>query len=75
MEVDATPLPGSQAAIDLGCTCPILDNHYGRGAGIVDGLVVFVYTQGCKLHDIEYHSGGEPRIDEVRSDTPGEGRT
>ncbi len=23
--------PGSKAAIDLGCTCPVMDNHYGKG--------------------------------------------
>lgn len=43
------PNPGSQAAIDLGCRCPILDNHYGRG--IVFGHeTVFWYNDDCKVH-------------------------
>ena len=24
------PNPGSQAALNLGCRCPVLDNNYGR---------------------------------------------
>jgi len=27
----AQPNPGSQEAIDKGCTCPVMDNHYGKG--------------------------------------------
>ena len=23
--------PGSEAALALGCTCPVIDNHYGEG--------------------------------------------
>lgn len=28
---DAQPNPGSDAAISLGCLCPVLDNHHGEG--------------------------------------------
>jgi len=40
------PAPGSDAALALGCTCPVLDNGHGRGyAG--GG---YVMTVGCPLH-------------------------
>lgn len=42
------PNPGSNEAIALGCTCPVLDNHYGRGeAGR------FWVTFGCPVHHKE----------------------
>jgi hypothetical protein len=25
------PNPGSDAAIDANCSCPVMDNHHGRG--------------------------------------------
>jgi hypothetical protein len=25
------PNPGSGEAVELGCTCPVIDNHYGEG--------------------------------------------
>lgn len=27
------PTPGSRDAIQKGCSCPIMDNHYGSGVG------------------------------------------
>ena len=45
---DKIPNPGSDEAIDLGCSCPIMDNSYGEGyMGMED---VFVYNSGCSLH-------------------------
>jgi hypothetical protein len=45
-----TPNPGSQAAIRLGCTCPILDNAHGFGyMGMRD---MFVYSGDCPVHQI-----------------------
>jgi hypothetical protein len=42
------PNPGSKAAIDAGCTCPVMDNEYGAGyMGMKD---VYIYSAGCKLH-------------------------
>lgn len=45
----AIPNPGSNEALDQGCTCPVIDNGYGdpryanpRG---------FWITEGCPLHD------------------------
>jgi hypothetical protein len=26
-----TPNPGSEAAVAIGCVCPRMDNHWGRG--------------------------------------------
>ena len=46
------PNPGSKEAEDRGCTCPVMDNHYGEGIRIGEE-VVFWRTQGCPLHDPE----------------------
>jgi hypothetical protein len=40
-----TPNPGSDAAIAIGCTCPVMDNGHGRG---INGL--FWYSQDCPVH-------------------------
>jgi hypothetical protein len=48
MEQSDKPNPGSKAAIDAGCTCPVFDNGHGHGyLGMKD---VFVYFSDCKLH-------------------------
>jgi len=39
------PNPGSEEAIQKGCTCPVLDNDYGQGEG------PFWVTAGCPIHD------------------------
>jgi len=48
------PNPGSDAAIALGCTCPVLDNAHGKGylGGVKNekGHLVFVISGGCPLH-------------------------
>ena len=43
------PNPGSDAAIALGCTCPVLDNAHGRHD---DGL--FWITSDCPVHGMPY---------------------
>lgn len=43
-----TPNPGSQEAQDAGCTCPVIDNHYGKG---VEGN--FWYSMNCPIHGKE----------------------
>lgn len=51
-----TPNPGSDAARLYGCTCPVLDNGHGKGAG------PFWITEGCPVHAApprEAASGGE----------------
>jgi hypothetical protein len=45
-EPDATPPPGSDAARDAGCTCPVLDNGHGRGRGGGE----YVVNHECPLH-------------------------
>jgi hypothetical protein len=51
------PNPGSDAAIAAGCTCPVLDNGHGAGAGWPDDIgptfecgPVFWITEDCPLH-------------------------
>ena len=50
------PTPGSPEAGKLGCTCAVLDNHYGKGFPWPsadnprkDGMSFWV-TGGCPLH-------------------------
>ena len=43
-----TPNPGSTEALDLGCTCPVMDNRRGQGYRGIAGE--FVYTFGCPIH-------------------------
>jgi hypothetical protein len=50
-----TPPPGSDAAIDQGCTCPVLDN--GRGRGYMGQPGVFVMNAGCPLHGVDCLDG------------------
>jgi hypothetical protein len=44
------PNPGSKAAQDSGCTCPVIDNHYGEGVPSKEGPEFWI-TQNCPLHD------------------------
>ena len=42
------PNPGSDEAIALGCSCPVMDNEYGKGyMGMED---TFIYSTACPLH-------------------------
>lgn len=50
-----TPTPGSDAAREQGCKCPVIDNHYGRGRG--DGQ--FWISENCPLHDPALRSACE----------------
>lgn len=43
-----TPNPGSDAAIAIGCKCPVMDNGRGRGYMGLAGL--FVYSMDCPVH-------------------------
>ena len=44
------PHPGTEDAHAKGCTCPIIDNHYGKGRG-GDGERYGWYMMGnCPLH-------------------------
>ena len=41
------PNPGSDAALELGCSCPVLDNAHGRRD---DGL--FWIAADCPVHAV-----------------------
>ena len=43
--------PGSSAALEAGCTCPVYDNAHGAGMGRDEhGRVVYVMDWDCPLH-------------------------
>jgi hypothetical protein len=43
------PNPGSPQAIEQGCTCAVLDNHYGEGFPW-GGSTSFWISEDCPLH-------------------------
>lgn len=45
------PNPGSDAALDLGCECPVMDNAHGKGSGY--GKDTFWIDDGCPLHSVD----------------------
>jgi hypothetical protein len=55
---DKTPNPGSEEAVKIGCSCPRMDNAYGRGylGGVKneDGEVVYVINLDCQVHSADY---------------------
>lgn len=56
-----TPKPGSNEALEMGCTCPVMDNAHGRGfRGNPDH---FVYNKMCPIHDVD---AGLPMAEDVR---------
>lgn len=60
--------PGTQEAIEKGCTCPVVDNHYGKGAPCAEGDGPhFWYTQGCPLLEKQQTHGRTPDDDVSRA--------
>jgi hypothetical protein len=47
-----TPNPGSDEAIKLGCKCPVIENHHGKGVQASDGLR-FWYNADCPVHCVK----------------------
>jgi hypothetical protein len=47
-----SPNPGSQEAIDKGCTCPVLVNQHGDGCYTTDGIPMFWISETCPIHGI-----------------------
>jgi hypothetical protein len=43
---DTVPNPGSEAALERGCSCPVLDNNHGRS----DQTRYWVIDGDCPLH-------------------------
>jgi hypothetical protein len=51
--------PGSTIAVELGCKCAQMDNHYGEGVGKGDdGNPVFWISEDCPLHGLKSKDGG-----------------
>lgn len=46
--VDMTPNPGSDEAIMMGCTCPVMDNNHGKWPHWSGGFLIYA---GCPVHD------------------------
>ncbi len=44
------PNPGSNEALNMGCTCPVIDNRYGDGIHTDSGAVLFWYNEDCPIH-------------------------
>lgn len=42
------PNPGSDEAVKEGCTCPRMDNSYGKGYMDENNFIILM---GCPLHD------------------------
>ena len=42
------PNPGSDEAVEQGCTCPVLDNAHGKGYLLQPG--VFWINEHCPIH-------------------------
>lgn len=61
------PNPGSDAAIDQGCTCPVVDNGHGRGAREDEhGKPLFWIAADCPLHAV-------PMLDRLLEAVVGDG--
>lgn len=45
-----TPNAGSKEAGLKGCTCPVIDNHFGRGRPTKSGKPEFIFSADCPLH-------------------------
>jgi hypothetical protein len=48
--------PGTKSAKASGCTCPIIDNHYGKGYWGDGGRYGWVVSDGCPTHGQEVRS-------------------
>lgn len=48
------PNPGSPEATKAGCTCPVIDNHYGKGVPMgKGGAPLFWQSEKCPLHGLD----------------------
>lgn len=61
---DPDKMPGGSLAKRKGCTCPVLDNHYGRGID-KDGETLYYFSEDCPIHvlmpeESDGRSSGEP---------------
>jgi len=51
------PKPGTVEARSAGCTCPVIDNHYGRGWGGDGERYGWIMQADCPLHGRPGHYG------------------
>lgn len=47
-DFDPSNEPGGQGAVTRGCTCPVIDNHHGKGAR-GEGKAWFI-DPTCSIH-------------------------
>lgn len=56
MTTPKPPTPGSQAAREQGCKCPVMDNAHGRGIPL-NGKTEFWISLSCPLHAGQVEEG------------------
>lgn len=49
--------PGSAEALGRGCSCPVLDNAYGRGVMGDGEKFGWWQTEGCRVHSAAQEEG------------------
>jgi len=52
MDFGEVPPPGSDEALLLGCSCPVMDNYHGQG-WFAHGERQFMVAMDCPLHSPE----------------------
>ncbi len=50
MKFNKKTAPGSKPALEAGCTCACMDNHYGAGRGGDGKKYGWYITEGCPVH-------------------------
>jgi hypothetical protein len=61
---------GSSEAVEHGCTCDPVENHYGEGQRGLSGTRLFIPDEKCPLHGVEAVFGGPERVIPQRRDRP-----
>lgn len=64
------PYPGSNEAIEKGCTCPVLSNNRGKGTGLKDndGNLLFWKSSDCPLHSLGLKLAQNPQLSHTQND-------
>lgn len=55
--------PGSNEALNAGCSCPVLDNAHGAGAYVKDGEPQFWINGDCPIHTSKEQNDDTQRHD------------
>jgi hypothetical protein len=58
MTQQTRPTPGSDAAIEQGCTCPVTDNNHGRRPPYPPNG--WWYDVACRVHGVDQEPPPEP---------------